>query len=83
MKLSDLKSEQVVTYRIGRYGLNGIDWGEWRESALYISRRVSDNTILIVTPREDNVEEFRERDYCRDTKTFCGEMNVMQIEGLE
>jgi len=84
-------------YRLGRAGLNGnITWKPWKTGKLYVMKTDKDypkakkispdswrkDSILIVTPEDENTAEFHQRNY-EGSGLFCNEDYYMEIAGLE
>lgn len=93
MLLSELKTNDKVTYRIGTHGASKINWGEWKEGIIYVARRSEDlpvaNRKFSRAPRAGQIVtlgiellEFSEGDYDLVTNIWSSENCLLQIKDL-
>lgn len=93
MKLSELKSGDVLELRRGKPGESGVDWGLWKKAEIFLTRRERQRPIGVRNPNigdileimvigDANGAEFRQDDFCPDLGYFEHEGETLEIRGL-
>jgi len=96
MKLSDLHTNQIVTFRIGRAGKSNVIWGEWQQGYIYVARRLTSlpnklktrtnapnvGDIITICPKDIVCAEFSQGDYFPEFHCFNCEDWYFEIKEL-
>jgi hypothetical protein len=85
MKLSELRNQQNVRYRLGREAGGQVSWGDWTVGAIFTHARGGE--VLMLTPWESWAEyrvrhEYSPPDLAHPYGYFHAEGYYMEIEGL-
>jgi hypothetical protein len=74
--ISKLQDNAPIEYRIGTYGDTQVNWGNWKNGNLYVSR--SNGKVIIIAIRDED-PEFRPSEF--DGECFAGEKHLLQLKG--